>query len=135
VTGPLPWPMCLLFATEGSVRRRKLAKAAGRGRARALHSCPDVMSRAGLVAAVLASLLASGCIVSPRGAHIVGNVAAAALWTAAIVGTVTVLAYHDAHYHHDHCGHYRRWHESRWVYYYGGHWEYHEAGTWYVYSE
>lgn len=98
-----------------------------------------VMSRAVSIAALFAALLGStsGCIVSPRGAHVVGNVAAAALWTAAIVGTVTVLAYHDAHYHHDHCGHYRRWHDDRWVYYYGGHWEYYDdgSGTWYVYAE
>ena len=101
--------------------------------------CLSVMSRAVSIAAVLAVLLgsASGCIVSPRGAYVVGNVAAAALWTAAIVGTVTVLSYHDAHYHHDHCGHYRRWHDEHWVYYYGGHWEYYDDGgaTWYVYAE
>ena len=118
---------------------RKGAKPAGARRARWLLQCLDVMSRAVSIAALCAALLgqASGCIVSPRGAHVVGNVAAAALWTAAIVGTVAVLSYHDAHYHHDHCGHYRRWHDDRWVYYYGGNWEYYDDGsaTWYVYTE
>jgi hypothetical protein len=96
------------------------------------------MRRAVSVAALVAALLGtSGCLVSPRGAQAVGSVAAAALWTAAVVGTVTVLAYHDAHFHHDQCGHYRRWHEDRWVYYYGGRWEYYDqtSATWYVYAE
>jgi hypothetical protein len=90
-----------------------------------------------IASAVLAATLASGCYVSPRVAHSVGAVASAALWTAAIAGTLTVLAYHDAHYHHEHCGHYRRWHDERWVYYYGSHWEYYDepSATWYFYVE
>jgi len=88
-------------------------------------------------ALVLVAALASGCLVSPRGARTIGRVATAALWTAAIAGQVAVLAYHDAHYHHDHCGHYRRWHGERWVYYYDGRWEYYEPAEarWYVYVE
>jgi len=96
------------------------------------------MLRSLSVAAAVAALVgSSGCLVSPRGAAMVGDVAAAALWTAAVVGTVTVLSVHDQHHHHDHCGCYRRWHDDRWVYYYGGHWEYYDDGaaTWYVYAE
>ena len=90
-----------------------------------------------LPALALAVTLGSGCVMSPRGAHTVANVAAAALWTAAVAGQIAILAYHDAHYHHDHCGHYRRWYSGRWVYYYGGHWEYYDdgAGNWYYYNE
>ena len=90
-----------------------------------------------LLAAALAGVLASGCVVSPRVAHNVGAVASAALWTAAIAGTIVIMAIHDDHYHDEHCGHYRRWHDERWVYYYGGHWEYYDepAATWYYYSE
>jgi hypothetical protein len=90
-----------------------------------------------LPALILAVTLGSGCIMSPRGAHGVANLAAAALWTAAVAGQIAILAYHDAHYHHDHCGHYRRWHSDRWVYFYGGHWEYYDdrAGNWYYYNE
>lgn len=93
--------------------------------------------RKSIVGIALAASMIAGCYVSPRVAHNVGSVAAAALWTAAIAGTVLILAAHDAHYHHEHCGHYRRWHSERWVYYYGGHWEYYEepSGTWYYYSE
>jgi hypothetical protein len=85
----------------------------------------------------LAGTTASGCVMSPRTAHTFGHVAAAALWTAAVAGQIAILAYHDAHYHHDHCGHYRRWYSGRWVYYYGGHWEYYDngAGSWYYYAE
>jgi tellurite resistance protein TehA-like permease len=85
----------------------------------------------------LAAMISSGCYVSPRTAHTVGHVAAAALWTAAIAGQLAMLSYHDGHYHHEHCGHYRRWHQGRWVYYYGGHWEFYDpdAGAWYYYAE
>jgi hypothetical protein len=96
------------------------------------------MSRlGGFAGIVLVVTLGSGCLASPRGVHVVGQVASAALWTAAIAGHVALLAYHDAHYHHDHCGHYRRWHDSRWVYYYDGRWEYYEPGdgSWYFYME
>ncbi|HKE18233.1 MAG TPA: hypothetical protein VKB80_25320 [Kofleriaceae bacterium] len=74
---------------------------------------------------------------SPRTADALGNVAVAALWTAAVAGEIALLTYHDAHYHSDHCGHYRRWYGGRWVYYYGGHWEYYDggAGSWYYYEE
>lgn len=85
----------------------------------------------------LAATLSSGCVMSARDAHTVANVAAVALWTAAVAGEIALLAYHDAHYHHDHCGHYRRWYSGRWVYYYGGHWEYYDPGasSWYYYAE
>jgi hypothetical protein len=88
-----------------------------------------------LVALALGLVTSSGCVMSPRTAHGIGHVAAAALWTAAVAGQIAVLAYHDAHYHHDHCGHYRRWHSGRWVYYYGGHWEYHDGDSWYYYED
>ena len=98
-------------------------------------------SRAGRLSA-LALVLAlvgtsSGCVMSPRTAGSIANVAAAGLWTAAVVGQIALLAYHDAHYHHDHCGHYRRWYGGNWVYYYGGHWEYYDggAGRWYYYAD
>ena len=86
---------------------------------------------------LLAGALGSGCLVSPRGIHTVGNVATAALWTAAIAGQIALLTVHDAHLHHDHCGHYRRWHGGRWVYYYEGRWEYYEPAEsrWYFYAE
>lgn len=92
------------------------------------------MKRAGM-AVVLAATLASGClVVSPRTA---GHIATAAIWTAAIAGNVMILAVHDDHYHHQHCGHYRRWHEERWVYYYEERWEYYDDGDgrWYYYEE
>ncbi|HWM86556.1 MAG TPA: hypothetical protein VNO33_11980 [Kofleriaceae bacterium] len=89
-----------------------------------------------LLVLALASFL-SGCVMSPRTAHSLGNVAVAALWTAAVVGQVALLAHHDAHYHYDHCGHYRRWHGERWVYYYDGRWEYYDSGdsSWYFYAD
>jgi hypothetical protein len=73
--------------------------------------------------------LGSACF-HPR---FIGN----AIVAAAIIGTVAVLAHHDAHYHDEYCGHQRRYHDGRWVYYYGGHWEYHDphAGRWYYYEE
>ena len=79
----------------------------------------------------------SGCIMSPRTAGNLASVATAALWTAAIVGEVALLTYHDTHYHFDGCGHYRRWHGGHWVYFYGGHWEYYDDGvsSWYYYDE
>jgi hypothetical protein len=94
-------------------------------------------NRVAAVALVAILTSSSGCLVSPRAVHQVGYVASAALWTAAVIGTVAVLSYHDPHYHHDHCGHYRRWHGDRWIYYYGDHWEYYDEPTasWYFYAE
>jgi hypothetical protein len=85
----------------------------------------------------LALILGAGCVVSPRVAHSVGQVATVALWTAAIAGQLMILSHHDDHLHHEHCGHYRRWHDGRWVYYYGGHWEYYDepSAQWYFYAE
>jgi hypothetical protein len=76
----------------------------------------------------------SGCYVTPRAAS---HIATAAIWAAAIAGTVVVLEFHDDHYHHEHCGHYRRWHDARWVYYYQERWEYYDqrTGSWYLYAE
>ena len=87
-----------------------------------------------LSAVLLGSAASSGCIVTPRAAN---NLAAAAIWTAAIAGTVLILEAHDDHYHYESCGHYRRWHEDRWVYYYGGSWEYYDEGNgqWYYFAE
>jgi hypothetical protein len=61
----------------------------------------------------------------------------AMLMTAAIVGTVAVMAHHDAHFHDMNCGCNRRWHDGRWTYYYGDHWEYYDptSGAWYYYEE
>ncbi len=90
-----------------------------------------------LAVSLLAITLGSGCFVSPRVAHNVGAVASAAIWTAAILGTIAVLAAHDDHFHYEHCGHYRRWHEERWVYYYTDRWEYYDdsSATWYFYAD
>ena len=90
-----------------------------------------------LPALTLAAATGTGCVMSPRSAGAFANVATAALWTAAVAGEIALLAYHDAHYHSDHCGHYRRWHDDHWVYFYGGHWEYYDDGasSWYVYAE
>lgn len=90
-----------------------------------------------LLAALALGGVLSGCAMSPRSAHTVGHVAAAALWTAAVAGELAVLSHHDAHHHHEQCGHYRRWDSDRWVYYYGGHWEYYDSssGSWYYYSD
>ncbi|HET6610913.1 MAG TPA: hypothetical protein VFG83_02955 [Kofleriaceae bacterium] len=92
--------------------------------------------RAHLLAACLVTcgIAASGC----RGTiHVAGDVGRAALWTAATVGEIAILATHDAHIHNDHCGHYRRWHGGHWTYYYGGHWEYYDQGSqrWYYYGQ
>jgi len=77
---------------------------------------------------------APGCVMTPRTAS---NLATAAIWAAAIAGTVVVLEAHDAHYHYESCGHYRRWYDDRWVYYYHDHWEYYDeaSGEWYVYAD
>jgi hypothetical protein len=84
--------------------------------------------------AVAAALVLGG---SALGCHprVAAKLAAAAIITAAIVGTAHILAHHDAHFHSEHCGHHRRWHEGRYVYHYGGHWEYYDphAGRWYYY--
>ncbi len=82
-----------------------------------------------LAALVLSALLAtSSC--SPR-------LFQAVLVTAAVIGTVAVLAHHDAHFHDEWCGHHRRWHDGRWIYDYRGHWEWYDpaTGTWYYYAE
>jgi hypothetical protein len=98
------------------------------------------MPRNSIAAFALAAVLgagtvaSTGCLISPRAA---GNVATAAIWTAAIAGTIVIMAGHDDHYHYEHCGHYRRWHDDRWVYYYGDHWEYYdeETGQWYYFAD
>jgi hypothetical protein len=87
-----------------------------------------------LLATVVAlASLSAGCIASGGTVH----VSSAAIWTAAIAGSVVVLVEHDEHLHHVNCGHYRRWHDERWVYYYDDRWEYYDAdrGQWYVYGE
>ena len=83
-----------------------------------------------LVAAGLALLLSLGTACPPR---LIGPM----IMAAAIVGTVAILAHHDAHYHDAYCGHHRRYYEGRWVYYYGDHWEYYDPyrRVWYYYEE
>jgi hypothetical protein len=91
-----------------------------------------------VLAAALVTTVGSsvGCVMSPRTAVALGSLATTAVYAAAIVGTVAILAHHDAHYHYETCGHYRQYHEGRWVYQYGGHWEYYDSysGTWYYYQ-
>jgi hypothetical protein len=78
----------------------------------------------------------SGCFVRTHGHH-GGSLLGAAILTAAIVGTAMVLAEHDAHHHHKHCGCERRHHNGHWVYYYGNHWEYYDShdGHWYYFED
>ena len=64
----------------------------------------------------------------------VGQLLGAAIITAAVIGTASLLTNHDAHFHDEYCGHNRRYHEGRWVYYYGSRWEYHQGGQWYYYQ-
>lgn len=82
------------------------------------------------LSATLALTLSLGAACSPR---FIGT----AIMAAAIVGTVAVLAHHDAHFHDPYCGHHRRYQDGRWVYFYDGHWEYYDpnGGTWYYYQE
>ena len=89
-----------------------------------------------LAVALVASLLSS-CYMTPRGAVALTNLAATAVVAAAIVGAAVVLANHDAHYHHVHCGHPYRYHEGHYVYYYEERWEYYDDyyGEWYYYRE
>lgn len=64
------------------------------------------------------------------------SLAGTAAYTAAVVGTTAaIVAHHDAHYHHDHCGCPHQYHHGRWVYHYQGRWEYYdpEEGFWYSY--
>ena len=72
--------------------------------------------------------LGAGCF-HPR---LVGDV----IMAAAIIGTVAVLAHHDAHFHDAYCGHQSRYHDGHHVYYYGGHWEYYDPPSqrWYYYQ-
>lgn len=87
-----------------------------------------------IVAAALVGVTATTSACSPR---MFGAVAAAAIVTAAIVGTAHVLAYHDAHWHNEYCGHRHRWHDGRAVYYYHDHWEYYDPydRRWYYYAD
>lgn len=57
--------------------------------------------------------------------------------TAYVAVTAMVLAAHDAHYHHAHCGHRYVIYESRPVYHYEGRWEYYDSwdDTWYYYPD
>jgi hypothetical protein len=86
-----------------------------------------------LLALILLASLSTfsvGCM--PR---MMGSMAHAALFTAAVVGTAAVIAHHDAHYHHWNCGCPHHWTDGRWTYYYEGGWEYYEpsTGVWYRY--
>ena len=57
--------------------------------------------------------------------------------TAAVAVTALVLAAHDAHYHHAHCGHHYVVYESQPVYHYQGRWEYYDPwdDVWYYYPD
>jgi len=55
-----------------------------------------------------------------------GALAQTALVGAAVVGTAAIIADHDAHFHHAHCGHYYQVYDGRPVYYYNGGWEYYD---------
>lgn len=58
---------------------------------------------------------------------------AAALVSAAIVGTAAAVAAANASYYQPGVCARRTWHGGRWVYYCGNHWAYHEGGVWYAY--
>ncbi len=83
------------------------------------------------LAAMTILALGTGC--TPRMA---GQIFNAAIVTAAVVGTAAILAHHDSHYHHYHCGCRRHWHQGNWVYYYNYGWEYYDphANVWYRYN-
>jgi hypothetical protein len=83
-----------------------------------------------VVATLLLSGLSFGC--TPR---MIGHVAGAALFGAAVVGTAAVVAENRAHFHHYNCGCPRHWGEGQWTYYYDGGYEYWDpnAGVWYRY--
>jgi hypothetical protein len=82
-------------------------------------------------------LLCSVFLVAVSSCHprMAGHLIGAAIIGAAIVGSAVIIAEHDAHYHHYHCGCQREYHEGHWVYYYGGGWEYYDEdeGVWYRY--
>ena len=88
-----------------------------------------ILARALLLAAALTLPVSFGAACHPR---LIGDVIVAA----AIIGTVAVLAHHDAHFHDEYCGHERRYHEGHWVYYYGDRWEYYDPPSqrWYYYQ-
>jgi len=69
--------------------------------------------------------------------HMFRHAVGAAIITAAIVGSVHVMAHHDAHFHDHYCGHARRYHDGRYVYSYNGNWEYYDPyqRRWYFYSD
>lgn len=82
--------------------------------------------------ALVASLAtATGCV---RGG---GRAALGALQLAAtaveIIAVASIIAHHDAHFHHHSCGHNYRYYDGRYNYWYNDRWEYHEAGVWYAY--
>ena len=79
--------------------------------------------------ALAGTIAATSC--NPRFA---GQLLGLAIVTAAIVGTASLLANHDGHFHDEYCGHHRRYYGGRWVYNYNGQWEYHESGGWYSYQ-
>ena len=74
-------------------------------------------------------------LVTQSGCGRMGMVAARVLVTAAVVATV--LAVHDAHYHHHHCGHEYVIVDERDVYHYQGRWEYYDShqDQWYEYRD
>ena len=84
---------------------------------------------------VLASALALALVAPATGCH--PRMLGAAIVAGAILGTVAIMAAHDAHMHSEYCGHHRQWHSGRWVYHYHDHWEYYDDGTgqWYYYQE
>lgn len=88
------------------------------------------MVRNALLVVVMCMGLVSTSSCTPRGA-LTGLRVAAAVAEVAVVASI--LAHHDAHYHHMHCGHRYRYYDGRYNYWYGGHWEYYDDGVWYAY--
>jgi len=83
-----------------------------------------------LVPALLLALAQAPGACSPRMAQFMAG--------ALIVGAaVAVVAHHDAHFHHHHCGHEYVIVEDREVYEYQGRWEYYDdsTGQWYYYED
>jgi hypothetical protein len=82
---------------------------------------------------VFVGLLALGGMTLGCTPRMFGDIARAAVFTAAVVGTAAVLAEHDAHFHGEACGCPRQWHDGHWIFYYGSGWEYYDSqnGVWY----
>lgn len=87
-----------------------------------------------VVAALLITTFLGSSACNRYGWQVLGGLVEVAAYVAV---TALVLAAHDGHYHHHHCGH--RWvaYEDRPVYYYQDRWEYYDpySRTWYYYPD